>query len=104
MGIRRVMGHQAGLVTALVVPVVATVAVMAQAVRPDPERFLADRFQFSADELAQARSGQPVAKMIAGADRNELALEGAIRLDGDKRRLADWITNIAQFRRDAELG
>ena len=75
-----------------------------QSGRADPERLLADRFQFSQDDLAQARGGQPVAKMIAGAGRHELAIAGAIRLEGDKTRLADWIRDIAQFRGSAELG
>jgi hypothetical protein len=75
-----------------------------QSGRVDPERFLADNFLFSQDELAQARGGQPVAKMLAATDRNELAIGGAIRLEGDKARLAAWIRNIEQFRGSAELG
>ena len=83
---------------------VAAVALTAQSERIDPERLLADRFKFTPTEVAQARSGQPVAKMIASTDPGELAIGGAIRLAGDKNRLANWIRNIAQFRGSAELG
>jgi len=83
---------------------IAVAALTAQSARIDPERLLADRFKFSPAELAQARSGEPVAKMIASTDRSELAIGGAIRLDGDKNKLAAWIRNIAQFRGSAELG
>jgi hypothetical protein len=88
----------------LVSQLVAAAAVIPQSGRVDPERLLADRFLFSKDDLAQIRGGQPVAKMIAGADRDELAIGGAIRLEGDKNRLAAWIQDIAQFRGSAELG
>ena len=70
----------------------------------DPQRLLAERFSFSQAEITQARSGQPVAKMIAGAGRDELAVGGAIRLDGDKNRVATWVQNIAHFRHAADLG
>ena len=70
----------------------------------DPERTLIERFGFSADEVSQARSGQPIARMIASSDRNELAVAGALRLDGDKKRLVDWVRNIQHFRHAAELG
>ena len=88
----------------LVSQLVAAFALTAQSERIDPERLLADRFKFTPAELAQARGGQPVAKMIASTDRSELAIGGAIRLTGDKNRLAAWIRNIAQFRGSAELG
>jgi hypothetical protein len=83
---------------------VAAAAWTPQSERLDPERLLADRFLFSATELTQARGGQPVAKMIASTDRDELAIGGAIRIEGDKNKLAAWIRNIAQFRGSAELG
>jgi hypothetical protein len=88
----------------LVSQLVAAAALTAQSARIDPERLLADRFEFSPAEIAQARGGQPVAKTIASTDRSELAIGGAIRLDGDKNKLAAWIRNIAQFRGSAELG
>jgi hypothetical protein len=70
----------------------------------DPERVLSERFKFSAADISQARAGQPVAKMIAGSGRDELAVVGALRLDGDKKRLVDWVRKIERFRYDAELG
>lgn len=70
----------------------------------DPERILSERFQFSAADVAQARTGQPVAKMIAGSARDELGVVGALRLDGDKKRLVEWVRKIERFRHDAELG
>ena len=70
----------------------------------DPERTLAERFGFSAEDIRSARGGQPVARMIAVGDRNELAVAGAVRLDGDKKRLVDWVRNIERFRHAAELG
>jgi hypothetical protein len=82
----------------------AAATTMPQTGRVDPERLLADHFRFSQDDLAQARGGQPVAKMLASTGRNELAIGGAIRLEGDKNRLAAWIRNIEQFRGSAELG
>ena len=70
----------------------------------DPERVLSERFKFSASDVDQARAGQPVVKTIAGSVRDELALVGAIKLDGDKKRLVDWVRGIERFRHDAELG
>jgi len=70
----------------------------------DPEHILTERFQFSAEDVRQARSGQPIARMIAGRDRDEIAVVGALRLEGDKNRLVDWVRNIEHFRHAAELG
>jgi hypothetical protein len=83
---------------------VAAATAQDAAVRFDPERFLSERFHFTGQDLAQVRSGQAVAKLIPGAGRNELAIAGAIRLDGDKTRLATWIEDIAHFRGSAQLG
>jgi hypothetical protein len=70
----------------------------------DPERILTERFQFSVEDVAKARSGEPIARMIAGRSRDELAVVGALRLDGDKKRLVDWVRNVQHFRHAAELG
>jgi hypothetical protein len=75
-----------------------------QPVPTDPERILTERFKFSAEDISQARRGQPIAKMIAARDRDELAVVGAVRLDGDKKRVVDWVRNIEHFRQSAELG
>jgi hypothetical protein len=71
---------------------------------PDAERFLAERFAFTPAEIARARGGEPVGKLLNTGERDQLAIGGAVRLDGDKARLADWIKNIAHFRGSAELG
>lgn len=73
-----------------------------QGARTDPERVLAERFQFSDSEIGQARQGQPIVKVQA--DREELVVVGAIKLTGKKERLADWLRNIEHFRTSAELG
>jgi hypothetical protein len=94
-----------GLVLALVAPLAVVVAGATQTAPSDPERVLSERFQFSPEDVALARSGQPVARMmIASGARDELAVMGALRLDGDKKRLVNWLTNIQQFRHAAELG
>ncbi|HEX6973401.1 MAG TPA: hypothetical protein VF147_03315, partial [Vicinamibacterales bacterium] len=69
-----------------------------------PETLLRDRFHLSEAEVAQARGGQPVAKMLASTSRGEYAIVGAIRLPGDKTRLAEWIKNVPHFRASAEMG
>lgn len=73
-------------------------------VQTDPARILADRLGFSASEIDQVRSGQPVVKVLPTSAREELALVGAIRLSGKKERLADWLRNIEHFRNSAQLG
>ena len=78
------------------------VALAVQSARIDPERILADHFQFTSKELGQAAQGQAVVRVKVDGD--ELAAVGAIRLPGRKERLADWIKNIEHFRRSAELG
>ena len=92
------------VVAMLVPPDVGGSSAPQQTAVSDPERVLGERLQFSASEVEQARSGQPIARMIDGADRDELAVVGAIRLDGDKKRLVNWIRDVGQFRHMAELG
>lgn len=70
----------------------------------DPMRILADRLGFSASDVDQVRSGQPIVKMLASSAREELGIAGAIRLSGKKERLADWLRNIEHFRNSAQLG
>jgi len=82
--------------------VVAAVAVQARPQRVDPERLLAERFQFSAADVSQVRAGAPVVKVTSQGD--ELSIVGASRLPGGKERLAGWVKNIEHFRRSAELG
>jgi hypothetical protein len=86
----------------LVLLILAGAAARTQNAAVDPERILADRFHFTSAEVAQARQGQPVVKVTTESD--ELTGVGAIRLDGKKERLADWLKNIEHFRNAAELG
>jgi hypothetical protein len=73
-------------------------------VQPDPARILSDRLGFSPGEVEQARTGQPVVKMLTTSHSEELGIVGAIRLSGKKERLADWLRNIEHFRNSAQLG
>jgi len=76
-----------------------------QAVVPlDPARILTERFQFTPAEVGQATQGQPIAKLLSGSARDELAVVGALRIDGDMHRLVTWVRDIAAFRKAAELG
>ncbi len=70
----------------------------------EPVRILSERFQFTAAEVTQASQGQPVAKLLSGNARDELAVVGAVRIDGDMHRLVNWVRDIASFRKAAELG
>ena len=70
----------------------------------DVEQVLRERFHLSNEEVAQARNGTPIAKLLAGAERAELGIVGTVRLPGDKARLAGWIRTIEQFRGAAEIG
>ena len=80
-------------------------AVLGQAVATgDPARTLSDRFQFTPKDIALATAGQPVAKLLSGSSRDELAVVGALRIDGDMHRLVNWVRDIAAFRKAAELG
>jgi hypothetical protein len=80
-------------------------AVAGQTTAPaDPSQILAERFQFTSGEVAQAAQGQPVAKLLSGNARDELAVVGALRIDGDMHRLVNWVRDIASFRKAAELG
>jgi hypothetical protein len=71
---------------------------------PDPARVLSERFQFTAAEVTEASQGQPVAKLLSGNARDELAVVGALRITGDMQRLVNWVRDIASFRKAAELG
>jgi hypothetical protein len=73
-------------------------------VQTDPTRILTDRLGFSAAEVDQARSGQPVVKVLTMNVRDELGMVGAIRLSGKKERLKEWLRNIEHFRNSAQLG
>jgi len=59
---------------------------------------------FTDAEIGQARAGQPVVRLLESSQRAELGIAGAIRLNGDRARLAGWIRQIDHFRGAAELG
>jgi hypothetical protein len=103
MGRREGLGLFAAAIT-LIAAHGASGSASMQTAPTDPEHILTERFQFSAEDVRQARSGQPIARMIAGRDRDEIAVVGALRLEGDKNRLVDWVRNIEHFRHAAELG
>jgi hypothetical protein len=87
-----------------VIIVSALPAPAAQVRSIDPERLLADRFGFTAAEVAQARSGQAVAKLLPAESSSDIAVLGAVRIGAKPDRLVDWFKDIASFRRAAELG
>ena len=73
-------------------------------VASDPEKLLAERFGFTAAEIAQARSGKSVAKLLPTQDSSDVGVLGAVRIDGTPARLAGWLQDVANFRKAAELG
>lgn len=92
-------GGLVGVAVALTLPALA-----AQVRAIDAERLLAERFGFTAVEIAQARSGRSVAKMLAANDAPDVGVFGAVRLDGSADRLATWLQDVTAFRKAAELG
>jgi hypothetical protein len=89
----------------LLTGLVMSLLVAGQGAAPnDPARTLSETFQFSPEQVAQAAAGQPIAKLMQSSARDELAVAGALRLDGDSRRLVAWVRDIAAFRKAAELG
>jgi len=88
----------------LIVGLAAFPPVGAQVQTIDPERRLAERFRFTADELSRARRGQAVAKLLPRNDATDVGVVAAVRINAQASRLVDWLRNIADFRRAAELG
>src|SRR5436190_11985173 len=70
----------------------------------NPERLLADRFGFTADDVSRARSGQAVAKLLPRNDASDIGVIAAVRITAQAGRLVGWLQNVAEFRRAAELG
>lgn len=70
----------------------------------DAERLMADRFGFTPGEIAQARGGQAVAKLLPSKDGSEVGVLAAVRIDAKADRLVYWFKDIANFRKAAELG
>jgi hypothetical protein len=94
------------LSTILMAVVVATVlpSPAAQIRAVDAERLLVERFGFTPSEVAQARGGKAVAKLLPSNDAAEVGVFAAVRIDADRERLVRWFTEIASFRKAAELG
>ena len=70
----------------------------------DAERLLTERFGFSAAELAQARSGKAVAKLLPTQDSRDVGVIAAVRIDAKAETLVGWLKDVASFRQAAELG
>jgi len=70
----------------------------------DPERLLADRFGFTPAEVAQARDGKAVAKLLPNSDSAEVGVVAAVHIPAQADRLALWLKDVATFRKAAELG
>ena len=76
----------------------------AQVRKIDAEKVLAERFGFSAAEIAQARAGQAVTRLLPSRESTEVGVAGAVRINGTPDRLVYWLKDIASFRKAAELG
>ena len=87
-----------------VLAVAAFQAIEAQIRTIDPERLLADRFGFTPDEIARARGGQAVSKLLQGVDSSDVGVLAAVRINAQPSRLVTWLRDVAGFRKAAELG
>ena len=76
----------------------------AQSSTLDIERQLSGRFGFTPAEVAQARNGQAVAKLLPSKETGEAAVLGAVRIYGNPERLIVWLKDVSSFRKAAELG
>jgi hypothetical protein len=76
----------------------------AQVQKIDAEKLLAERFGYTAAEIAQARSGKAVTKLLPTREQVEVGVFGAVRINGTPDRLVYWLKDIAGFRKAAELG
>jgi hypothetical protein len=86
------------------VAVMALQHAAAQVKGVDAERLLAERFGFTADEVAQARGGQAVVKVLPTQEAGDAGVVGAVRIDGTTDRLLSWLKDVEAFRKAAELG
>ena len=75
-----------------------------QAQKIDVERELTMRLGFTAAEVAQARGGKAVAKLLPTKDGAEIGVVAAVRMNAKADRLVYWFKEIANFRKAAELG
>src|SRR5579872_2596647 len=70
----------------------------------DVEGLLASRFGFTPAEIAQARSGQAVSRLLKSDDSAEIGASGAVRIDAQADRLVFWLKDVENFRKAAEIG
>ena len=75
-----------------------------QAQKIDVERELTMRLGFTAAEVAQAKGGKAVAKLLPTKDGAEIGVVAAVRMNAKADRLVYWFKEIANFRKAAELG
>jgi len=93
---------RAGIV--LLAGLAALEAPHAQIRQIDAEKVLAERFGFSAAEVAEARAGRAVARLLPSRETTEVGVAGAVRIDGTPDRLVYWLKDVASFRKAVELG
>lgn len=92
----------AGIAAILAWPLLATPRAQVQKI--DAEKFLAEQAGFSAAEIAQARAGQAVTRLLPAREAVEVGVLGAVRINGTSDRLVYWLKDIAALRKAAELG
>ena len=93
-----------GLLTSVAAAIALHAAGAAQIRTFNVERQLTDRFGFTPAEVAQARNGQAVSKLLPTKDDGEVGILGVVRIDADPERLVVWFKDVAGFRKAAELG
>lgn len=59
---------------------------------------------FTSSEIAQARAGQAVAKLLASDGSTDIGAYGVVKIGTQPDRLVAWLKDIAAFRKAAELG
>jgi hypothetical protein len=78
-------------------------AASAQVRQIDTERALAT-LGFTPDEIAKARGGQPVAKLLSSDGPTDIGAYGVVKIPAQTDRLVYWLKDISAFRKAAELG
>jgi hypothetical protein len=91
--------------TATAIAVLAALAATAAAqVRQiDAERLLT-RLGFTSAEIAQARAGTAVARLLASDGPSDIGAFGVIKIGTGIDRLVYWLKDVSAFRQAAELG
>src|SRR6476646_5922081 len=91
--------------TAIAIAVLVALAAptAAQVRQIDAERLLT-RLGFTSAEIAQARSGTAVARLLASDGPSDIGAFGVIKIDTRIDRLVYWLKDVSAFRKAAELG